>query len=310
MSESCPKLSRIYFTAARIWSEAFSSRVWRWGKLILRASLRGLLLLDFRKTRRLSKTIWDYMVWHRLISWFSSATWKKCSVYLSDSERLLTIRLSHAVLEKKLTQSRNARDISDQADSSQLFLPSTDKHLMKPPQQQKSRWVKPSAGQEMMFTAQTVLQNHAYNCDFVLQITSLLLEPERLLSALKIFCSRHEVLRSIYHDSTSSLPSEENFSPQICHQKINPSNEPSPVCRVDYLQPPWKIRNLETILVSILSDCKRKFDLGVDSLVRMTLYELSKSMEYWVIHFTIHHIAIDEWAFKSFVGNCTRYTTL
>ncbi|KAG9230477.1 hypothetical protein BJ875DRAFT_546147 [Amylocarpus encephaloides] len=207
-----------------------------------------------------------------------------------------TIRCIAGVLEKKLTQSRITRNIfnSNQNDS-----PFTDKDQTMPPEQQNSRWIKPSPGQELMFTAQTLLQNHSYSCNFVLRNKSFPLEPERLTSALKVVCSRNEVLRSTYHVLPSDLQNEEgNFSPQICHQKIHPINELSPVCRVDYLESRYKERNLETVLATISKQSRQKFDLGVDSPVRMTLYELSTGGNDWVIHFTIHHIAIDEWAFK------------
>ena len=171
--------------------------------------------------------------------------------------------------------------------------------LTEPIQGDNFCWVTPSAGQEMIFAAQSVLRNHAYNCNSVLRVRNFPLDAQKLISALRIVCSRHEVLRSTYHSGSFSSDHDDDYSLlPICRQKIHPKDELGPVCRVNYLDPPSMEQRKETVLALIAEDAKLVFDLELDSPVRMTVHQLSSSGQDWIIHFNIHHIAVDEWGFK------------
>jgi hypothetical protein len=131
------------------------------------------------------------------------------------------------------------------------------------------------------------MQNYAYNCSFVPNIESFLLNAEKLISALKFICSRHEVLRSTYHDGLPSLQGEDHrVLSLIYRQKIHPRDRLGPIYHVTYLELPYTKRNKETILASIVELGARLSDShGRD--------QLSASGEYT----SIHHIATDERGF-------------
>jgi amino acid adenylation domain-containing protein len=114
-------------------------------------------------------------------------------------------------------------------------------------------------------------------------------------------CSRHEVLRSTYHDGPSSLHGgDHRVLPPVCRQKIHPRNRLGPICCAKCLEAPCTERDRATTLAAIAEDAALTFDLGRNPPIRMTVYQLSG--EEWIIHFNIHHIAIDEWGF----GNVCR----
>lgn len=166
-----------------------------------------------------------------------------------------------------------------------------------------SYWIGLSPGQELIFTAQNVLQNHAYNCNFILDIKHSLIDTEQFICALHVVCSRHEILRSTYDYKESGLLRgyHNPGSPMIC-QKVHP---------LDKLPPEVSIHSLEedsisaaekrkNVLSSVSQEAHRIFDLKEDSPVRLALYQLTADKQNWIVHFNIHHIAIDEWAFNNF----------
>ena len=168
-----------------------------------------------------------------------------------------------------------------------------DQNLVKAAREHEFQWIQASAGQQSIFTAQNILRNHAYNCNFVLRIESFPLNPYRLISALQIVCSLHETLRSTYHVREEL----QDIQGLACWQKIHPVNKLGPVCRVACSDPVCRGKNIGEILSSIEVDAVSTFDLDRDPPVRMTVYQVSSSNKEWIIHFNIHHIAIDEWGF-------------
>jgi amino acid adenylation domain-containing protein len=207
------------------------------------------------------------------------------------------IRTITKILKERMLQTHLVRNI--QTDRSSSLHQAADERETKFVKAPETCWVQPSAGQEMMFSAQSVLRNHAYNCNFVLRIESFPLDPEILISALKFVCSRHEILRSTYHDALSNPQAETHITTPICGQKIHEKGKLGPVCRVNLPDPSREGSHEETTLASIEKEAAIVFDLGNDSPVRMTIYQLSMSGDNWMIHFNIHHIAIDEWGFEN-----------
>lgn len=166
----------------------------------------------------------------------------------------------------------------------------------------KSYWVGLSPGQQLIFTAQSVLQNHAYNCNFILDIKHSLIDVERFISALRVVCSRHEILRSTYDYKESGLlhGCQNPDSLMVC-QKAHP---------LDKLLPEINVHSLEDDRISaaekrknalslVSQEAHRTFDLKKDSPVRLALYQMTTDKQNWIVHFNIHHIAIDEWAFNN-----------
>jgi acyl carrier protein len=83
------------------------------------------------------------------------------------------IRSIAKVLQEGLSRAHSAPHV--QIDCGLHPGSTADEHLTKPAHEHEFRWVDPSAGQQLIFAAQSVLRNHAYNCNFVLRIGSFLL---------------------------------------------------------------------------------------------------------------------------------------
>lgn len=102
----------------------------------------------------------------------------------------------------------------------------------------------------------------------------------------------HEVLRSTYHEGDDALAS-------AYFQKVHTISELGPVCRIHRFETSHDAaRGLKIALARITDEAELVFDLEQDSPVRMATYQLDTSGDDWIIHFNIHHVAIDEWGFS------------
>lgn len=169
-----------------------------------------------------------------------------------------------------------------------------------PAERPGASWTEMSAGQEMLYAAQQVLGNHAYNCNFVLHINGVSIDARKMISALRIVCARHETLRSTYHHDLAELSGEHpQFDSQVCRQRVHVQHELNPMCQFVDLEPSSEGGNESSIMQFIADSAASTFDLSQDSPVRMTIYQLNPKQQGCFIHFNIHHIAIDEWGFRN-----------
>ncbi|KAJ4309002.1 hypothetical protein N0V84_011755 [Fusarium piperis] len=215
----------------------------------------------------------DFML---LIKHVSSA----CGVSLTFQEvmRNPSIQAIAGILKEKLCQigAGSWKDLAMTPDASTSTTP----------------WVPASQSQGLILSAQSALQNHAYNCNFVIRVESFPLDPDRLVSALRVVCARHEVLRSTYHEGDNTMA-------PAYFQKVHTISELGPVCRIHGFEASYDAaRGLEMALACITDEAELVFDLEQDSPVRMAAYQLNISGDDWIIHFNIHHVAIDEWGFS------------
>jgi amino acid adenylation domain-containing protein len=156
-----------------------------------------------------------------------------------------------------------------------------------------------SPAQWLIFTAHAVLRNHAYNCNFLLDIDSYPLDADRLVHALKAVCSRHEILRSTYREEPREfLASENDAALAGCHQVVHSLDALPPSSQVHVWDKSFSGSD-GLAMKYIEEDARRPFDLAHDSPVRIAIHQLSATKNKWIIHFNIHHIAIDEWAFEN-----------
>ncbi|KPM37546.1 Linear gramicidin synthase subunit B [Neonectria ditissima] len=123
-----------------------------------------------------------------------------------------------------------------------------------------------SQSQGLILSAQSALQNHAYNCNFVIRVDSFPLDPHRLISGLRAVCARHEVLRSTYHEGDDAMA-------PAYFQKVHNISELEPVCRIHAFE------------------ASKTLQSGWPHIS-------STPVPNWIIHFNIHHVAIDEWGFS------------
>ncbi|RAH86810.1 acetyl-CoA synthetase-like protein [Aspergillus japonicus CBS 114.51] len=158
-----------------------------------------------------------------------------------------------------------------------------------------------SPSQDRIFAADKLLANSAYNCNFVLRLPSMDLDVERLRRAVFQVYARHDVLHSTYHDVDSDGKEAGPNALPLVRQRVWP---------VADLPPQWTVvslKELEIISVRhnnsvfessmdcIATDAEVLFDLSQESALRVTVYELGSQQ--WIVHFNIHHIAMDEWSF-------------
>ncbi|PYH90753.1 acetyl-CoA synthetase-like protein [Aspergillus ellipticus CBS 707.79] len=155
-----------------------------------------------------------------------------------------------------------------------------------------------SPSQDRIFAADKLLANSAYNCNFTLRLPSMDLNVERLHDAVLNVCAQHEVLHSTYHDVETESTSATDA---LVRQKVWPIAELPPKWEVvgyKHLQSLAMEKNRSTFVIAmdrIAVDAEILFDLGRDSPVRATVYELGSQQ--WVVHFNIHHISMDERSF-------------
>ncbi|RAH75046.1 acetyl-CoA synthetase-like protein [Aspergillus aculeatinus CBS 121060] len=158
-----------------------------------------------------------------------------------------------------------------------------------------------SPSQDRIFAADKLLANSAYNCNFVLRLPSMDLDVERLRQAVLQVYARHDVLHSTYHEVDSDGQEAGAHQLPRVRQRVWPVTD---------LPPQWTVvsfKDLETISVQqkksvlessmdrIATDAEVLFNLSQESALRVTVYELGSQQ--WIVHFNIHHIAMDEWSF-------------
>ncbi|PYH43509.1 acetyl-CoA synthetase-like protein [Aspergillus saccharolyticus JOP 1030-1] len=158
-----------------------------------------------------------------------------------------------------------------------------------------------SPSQDRIFAADRLLANSAYNCNFVLRLPSMDLDVERLRRAIFHVYARHDVLHSTYHDADSDGKEASPNALPLVRQRVWPVAD-LPLQWTVVGPKDWEIVGvqhkkslLESCMDRIATEAEILFNLSQESALRVTVYELGSQQ--WIVHFNVHHIAMDEWSF-------------
>ncbi|XHG05677.1 hypothetical protein AWENTII_008895 [Aspergillus wentii] len=155
-------------------------------------------------------------------------------------------------------------------------------------------------GQKSIFNAHQVLGNGAYNCNFIFDLKRPQINLERFFDAVRQICRVHESLRCTYElddDDDAQVSGvvhpPESLLPVLVYFNFSQLCEMAASSNISAIQ-----STAQQLIHEVGDAC---IDVSCTSPLRVSVYEMSADLQDVMIHFRVHHLAIDEWSFEALV---------